>query len=55
MACPQQINNFPENELLEHQHGEQLDLGEKEETVRNDPEMEAVGAINRTKNEEGQI
>ena len=51
----QQINNFPENELLEHQHGERLDFGEEEETGPNDSEMETVGAINGTENDGGQI
>jgi hypothetical protein len=49
----QQVNNTStresenqQNELLEAQHGERLDFGAQAATGGDDPEMEAVGAIN---------
>ena len=60
IALTQQVNNatqekIQENELLEHQHAERLDFGKAAEAIGRDSEMETVGAINRTENEEGQI
>ena len=54
---PQQVNNgtsssagktqSPPNELLEHQHGNTLDIGATATAGRADPAMEAVGAVHR--------
>lgn len=54
---PQQVNNgtpasagknqSPPNELLEHQHGNTLDIGAAATAGRADPAMEAVGAVHR--------
>jgi len=47
IAYNQQVNNQnPENELLEHIHGEQLEFGTMQTPIRNNSEVEAVGAIN---------
>ena len=56
IAQNQQVNNHPakpENELLEHEHGERLDFGATQTPIRDDSAMETVGAINRTEDSEG--
>ncbi len=58
---PQQVNNaipnpaygkteIEQNELLEHRHGQRLDSRTQSETSRVDTELEAVGKIDRAKN-----
>ncbi len=50
---PQQINNISENELLESNRGEWLDGRAPETTIRDDQELEAVGAIDRSQDDGG--
>ena len=59
--CPQQVNNGepsrtretqPEqSKLLEQTHGERLDPGATGQAIGTDTQLEAVGAVHRTKDD----